>query len=149
MQRFRGSSEHTLDSKGRLIVPARFRDVLREVYTEELVVTNWKHCLRAYPLSEWELLEEKLMDPQRQRANFGDIIRGLISGMVECPLDRQGRILLPQKMREEYNIQRDVVLVGMLKHFEIWEKALWDVESRKFRENFASFEENLADLGLF
>lgn len=93
--RFRSRSEHTLDPKGRLNIPTRFREVLREVYNETLIVTNWHKSLKAFPMTEWEILEEKLLTQGRMQPGFGDFVRYVISGVTECSLDKQGRILLP------------------------------------------------------
>jgi MraZ protein len=149
VQRFRSRSEHSLDPKGRLNIPTRFRDVLRERYSENLVVTNWKNCLRAYPVPEWEALEEKLLNEGKTQANIGKFVRYLISGVTECPLDKQGRILLPPTLRTELGIARDVVLVGMLEHFEIWDKVAWEEEARHTRETFEEFNDGLSALGIF
>lgn len=146
--RFRSRSEHALDSKGRLNIPARFREVLREMYTETLVVTNWEKCLRAYPVAEWEELEEKLIDQGRMQPGFGDFVRYVISGVTECSLDKQGRILLPVSLRSEFDIEKEVVLNGMLHHFEIWDKAAWDEQTRRTRESFADFSSGLSSLGI-
>jgi len=149
VQRFRSRSEHNLDPKGRLNIPARFRDVLREQYdTEMLIVTNWQQCLRAYPVPEWEALEEKLLDQGRMQPNFGKFVRYIIAGVSECPLDKQGRILLPPTLRTDLNIDKDVVLVGMLQHFEIWDKNAWEEETRHTRETFEEFSAGLSALGI-
>ena len=146
--RFRSRSEHTLDSKGRLNIPTRFRDVLREVYTETLVVTNWEKCLRAYPVSEWEELEEKLLGQGQMEPGFGDFVRYVISGVTECTLDKQGRILVPATLRSEFEIGKDVVLNGMLQHFEIWDKTAWVEQTRKTRNRFPDFNSGLSSLGI-
>ncbi|WP_028583011.1 division/cell wall cluster transcriptional repressor MraZ [Desulfogranum mediterraneum] len=146
--RFRSRSEHTLDTKGRLNIPSRFREVLREIYSETLIVTNWDNCLRAYPLSEWEELEEKLIDQGRMQPGFADFVRYVISGVTECTLDRQGRILLPGTLRSEFEIEKDVVLNGMLHHFEIWEKNAWAAERLKTRNRFSDFSPGLSSLGI-
>lgn len=146
--RFRSRSEHTLDSKGRLNIPTRFREVLREVYTETLIVTNWDHCLRAYPVSEWEAMEEVLEEQGRRQPGFTNFVRYVISGMTECNIDKQGRILLPPTLRSEFNIEKDVVLNGMLRHFEIWNKDDWAEKARKTRENFSDFGPALSELGI-
>ncbi|MBV5316805.1 MAG: division/cell wall cluster transcriptional repressor MraZ [Desulfobulbaceae bacterium] len=149
MQRFRSHSEHSLDPKGRLNIPARFRDVLREQYDSEmLIVTNWQQCLRAYPVREWEALEEKLLDQGRMQPNFGKFVRYLIAGVSECPLDKQGRILLPPTLRAGFSIDKDVILVGMLQHFEIWDKNAWEQETRHTRETFEEFSAGLSALGI-
>ncbi|WP_457574197.1 division/cell wall cluster transcriptional repressor MraZ [Desulfolithobacter sp.] len=146
--RFRSRSEHTLDAKGRLNIPSRFREVLREVYDETLIVTNWQKSLKAYPVPEWEILEEKLLTEGRMQPGFGDFVRYVISGVTECPLDKQGRILIPGSLRTEFGIGKEVVLNGMLDHFEIWDKTAWQNETRRTRENFQNFEQGLSSLGI-
>jgi MraZ protein len=146
--RFRSRSEHTLDPKGRLNIPTRFREVLRGAYTESLVVTNWQKSLKAYPVSEWKKVEDKLIDQAASLPGFGDFVRYVISGVVECPLDKQGRILLPGTMRTEFGIGSEVVLNGMLNHFEIWDKGAWVDETRRTRDKFKDFEQGLSSLGI-
>jgi len=121
---------------------------LREVYTESLIVTNWQKSLKAYPVAEWEILEEKLVTVGRMQPGFADFVRYVISGVTECSLDKQGRILLPASLRSEFGISKQVVLNGMLDHFEIWDKTAWQNEVRRTRENFASFSEGLSSLGI-
>jgi len=146
--RFRSRSEHSLDAKGRLNIPSRFREVLREAYSESLIVTNWQKSLKAYPVAEWEILEEKLVTEGRMQPGFADFVRYVISGVTECSLDKQGRILLPASLRSEFGISKQVVLNGMLDHFEIWDKTAWQNEVRRTREDFASFSEGLSSLGI-
>lgn len=146
--RFRSRSEHTLDSKGRLNIPTRFREVLREVYTENLIVTNWHKCLRAYPVAEWEELEEKLINTEGMPPGFDDFVRYIISGVTECTVDKQGRILVPGTLRTEFNFGKEVVLNGMLHHFEIWDKNAWVEQTRKTRDRFADFSSGLSSLGI-
>lgn len=146
--RFRSRSEHTLDSKGRLNIPSRFREVLRAAYDNDLVITNWQKNLRVYPVSEWLKVEDKLRSQGASQPGFSDFIRYVISGVVECSLDKQGRILLPGTMRNEFNIGSDVVLNGMLDYFEIWDKATWDDETRRTRDKFKDFEQGLSSLGI-
>lgn len=147
--RFRSYSEHTLDPKGRLNIPTRFRDVLKEQYGSDLLmVTQWQKCLRAYPAAEWEIFENILLDKGKNQPKFGDFVRYVITGVVECPLDKQGRILLPPALRASMSIEKDVVVAGVLQFFEIWDKSAWEEVSRQTRENFTDFTENLATLGI-
>jgi len=146
--RFRSRSEHALDAKGRLNIPSRFREILREEYAEELIVTNWEKCLKAFPVPVWEQLEEKLLSQGRNQPGFSEFVRYVISGVTECPLDRQGRILLPPALRAEFGIEREVVLNGMLDHFEIWDREAWLTETRRTKANFGRFEEGLSSLGI-
>ncbi|WP_028318806.1 division/cell wall cluster transcriptional repressor MraZ [Desulfobulbus elongatus] len=149
MQRFRSHSEHTLDPKGRLNIPTRFRDVLREQYNSEmLIVTHWDKNLRAYPVAEWEALEEKLLAQEEGQPDFDELVRYIIAGVNECQVDKQGRILLPPTLRSEMGIDKDVAVVGMLRHFEIWDKKLWDEEASKTRQNFGNYRAGLAKLGI-
>ena len=147
--RFRSRSEHSLDTKGRLNIPSRFREVLREVYTEAVVVTNWQKSLKAFPVAEWENLEEKLVNEGRKQPNMADFVRYVVSGVTECPLDKQGRILLPPSLRSEFGIDKEVVLNGMLEHFEIWDKSAWQLETQRTRDRFTDFETGLSSLGIF
>jgi MraZ protein len=145
---FRSRSEHTLDSKGRLNIPSRFREVLRDSSVETLIVTNWQKSLKAYPVSEWEQVEEKLRNQAPGLTGFGDFVRYVISGVSECQLDKQGRILVPGYLRAEFGIDREVILNGMLNHFEIWDKAAWLDETRRTRDKFREFEQGLSSLGI-
>ena len=146
--RFRSRSEHSLDAKGRLNIPARFREVLSEVYSNALIVTNWQKSLKAYPVAEWEALEEKLLCQGRNQPGMSAFVRYVISGVTECSLDKQGRILLPAMLRNEFGMSKEVVLNGMLDHFEIWDKGAWQDEVRRTREDFTSFREGLSSLGI-
>ena len=145
---FRSRSEHTLDPKGRLNIPTRFREVLRDSNVENLVVTNWEKSLKVYPATEWEKVEEKLRNKGPSLPGFSDFVRYVISGVVECSLDKQGRILLPGTLRSEFGIVNEVVLNGMLDHFEIWDKGAWADETRRTRDKFKDFEQGLSSLGI-
>ena len=145
---FRGRSTHTLDSKGRLIIPARFREVLRAGYDDRLIITNLHRCLVAYPFEEWRLIENKTASLSAIDENVKAFLRLFISGAVECPLDRQGRVLIPPSLREYADLNKEIVLAGMLKNFEIWDKALWDEEINKSRENYPQLSATLAQIGI-
>jgi len=146
--RFRSRSEHSLDAKGRLNIPSRFREVLREVYSETVAVTSWDKCLKVYPAQEWEAIEEKLLNEGKKQPGLGDFLRLIVSGVAICPLDKQGRILVPPTLRGEMGIEREVVLNGMLDHFEIWDKTAWQLETKRTRERFADFGPGLSSLGI-
>jgi MraZ protein len=145
---FRGRSEHSLDGKGRLSIPARFRDVLRKQYDERLMITPWNKCLRAYPLPQWEKLEMTLLASLREQPDMKKMITYMIGGVVECALDKQSRILLSPKLREECGIGKEVVLSGVMTNFEIWNKESWEIENKPTVEDFAGFEVNLLKLGI-
>ncbi len=148
--RFRSRTEHSLDSKGRLNFPSRFREVLRQYDSELLMVTAWgTKYLRAYPLSEWEILEDKLWGQGQEQPGLIDFVRYVVSGVTECSLDKQGRILLPAPLRKVTSLKKEVVLNGMKNWVEIWDKEAWLVENRTTADNFENFGERLTKLGIF
>lgn len=154
---FRSRSDHTLDSKGRLSFPRRFRDVLNYLHTDILMVTAWGNHLRAFPLEEWEKLEAKLLEENREQRKLGEgkerrkrtnLVRFVLSGVNECCLDKQGRLQLPQSLRNEAKLEKDVVLTGMIKWVEIWNRDAWQEEHAASQENFEDFVDDLAELGI-
>lgn len=145
---FRGRSIHTLDAKGRIRIPTRFRDTLKARYDDRLVITNLDRCLIAFPLQEWEIIEEKLGSLSLVRQDVKAFQRFFISGATECSFDKQGRILIPQTLREHASLEREVVLAGMLRSFEVWSKDLWDEEIKRAHDNFAEITTTLAELGI-
>lgn len=144
--RFRSRSEHNLDAKGRLSIPTRFREVLRSEFSENLIVTNWHKCLKAYPVQVWENLEVTLLGQGKKQAGMASFVRYVISGVTECTLDKQGRILVPPALRADFDITKEVILNGMLDHFEIWNKTDWESETRQTRDQFETFD--LSALGI-
>ena len=145
---FRGRSIHTLDAKGPIRIPARFRDILKTRYEDRLVITNLDRCLVAYPLQEWETIEEKLGSLSLVRQDVKAFQRFFISGATECNFDKQGRVLIPQTLREHASLEREVVLAGMLRSFEIWSKDYWDQEIKSAHDNFSQITTTLAELGI-
>jgi len=145
---FRGRSEHSLDGKGRLSIPARFRDILRKQYDERLMVTPWMKCLKAYPLPQWEKMEITLLARLQEQPDMKKMIRYMIGGVVECSLDKQGRILLPPKLREECGVDKDVVVSGVMTYFEILDKKSWEIDSKPTPDDFNKFEVSLLSSGL-
>ncbi len=146
--RFRSRSEHTLDAKGRLNIPSRFRDVLVSHGHEVLMVTNWHKCLKAFPVKVWERIETTLLVQGKKQPGMDSFRRYVISGVAECGLDKQGRILLPPTLRSDFDLKKDVVLNGMLDHFEIWDKTAWEKERKLTRDKFSDFEQSLSALGI-
>ena len=144
--RFRSRSEHNLDVKGRLNIPSRFREVLRREFSEIIIVTNWHKCLKAYPVQVWENLETILLGEGKKQPGMASFVRYVISGVTKCPLDKQGRILVPPALRNDFGITKEVVLSGMLDHFEIWSKTDWDSETKQTRDQFDNFD--LSALGI-
>lgn len=117
-----------MDDKGRITIPPRYRDILKGRQEQQLVVTNLDGYLIAFPSSEWEIIEQKFSQTSDLRQGHRSFIRFFVSGASECPLDRQGRILLPPNLREYAKLDKDVVLAGAIHCFEIWDRANWDKE---------------------
>lgn len=145
---FRGRFLHAIDEKGRIMVPAKFREELRTRYDERLIITNFDNCLVAYPFAEWQRLEEKLSQKSWVKKEVRSFIRFFISGATECPLDDQGRVLIPPTLREYAALEKEVVLAGMLNRIEIWNNERWDQENRASVENLDTLTEVLAELGV-
>jgi len=145
---FRGRSNHILDAKGRLSIPARFREVLKQRYGNQgLIITNLPECLVAYPWLEWQKLEEKLLSYAVDPPELRLYKRYFLGSAEECFPDRQGRILIPAHLRQEAGIDREVVLLGMLNSFEIWSPKRLEPEFKKARENFSQLSRVVAELG--
>ncbi len=145
---FRGRFEYAIDSKGRLSIPAKFREFLTEKYDDRLIVTNFDRCLVAYPYEEWRVLEERVSSLSMVKKETRAFQRFFISGATECPIDKLGRILIPPTLREYAQLERNAVIAGMLKKFEIWSKERWAEEISRSQENFEGNSEALAELGL-
>jgi len=143
---FRGSFEHTVDSKGRVSVPSKFRDIIADRYEGRLVLAmDYDKCLMVYPLEEWEKLEEKIKTLSAVKQEVKDFRRFLFSSATECELDKQGRILLPSGHRDHAGIKKNVMLVGIIDKIEIWDANAWEARNT---QNGDKIGEALAALGL-
>jgi len=123
---FKGTYRHRIDPKGRLPVPAAFRRALGAVGAEGLVATPLDQCLAVYPLAEWRRLEAQLRQLPSFSRDVKALTRLLTSRAVDCPLDVQGRILLPAALRAGARLAGEVTVVGVLDRFELWAPEAWD-----------------------
>ena len=145
---FRGRSNHIIDSKGRISVPARFRDLIKTNGDPRLIVTNSDQCLAVYTYIEWQVIEEKVGQLSLVDRDIRAYKRFFISGACECSLDSQSRILIPPTLREHASLEKEVILAGQLKYFEIWDKVKFEEELTKSKNNLPILEDKLASLGL-
>lgn len=145
---FRGQSINRLDSKGRLRIPTKFRDILQNHYTDALIVTVMGKCLVAYPPEDWDKMETKALTFSQVDPEHRAFMRRVISSAEECEFDKQGRILIPPLLRESANLDQEVMLAGMLTNFEIWNKELWDQQMDLSEENYQQIATKMADFGL-
>jgi MraZ protein len=144
---FRGRSKHFLDEKGRLAIPARFREALQAKSNQILVLTNHDNCLWAFAQDEWKTIEENAARmPQLDHA-VNTYLRYFISGAQEC-LVKQGRITIPPDLREISGLKKEVVLVGGLKLFEIWDRERWEEEFERAKRDFPQVSQALQGLGI-
>lgn len=123
----RGAHAISLDSKGRLAIPTRFRDALREECDGLLICTIdiSNPCLLLYPLAEWELIEKKLRTLSSTHPQERRLQRLLLGHAAECELDGNGRCLIPGPLRQHAGLDRKIMLVGQLNRFEIWDEGRW------------------------
>ncbi|MDX1386496.1 MAG: division/cell wall cluster transcriptional repressor MraZ [bacterium] len=145
---FRGRFEYTIDEKGRTSLPAKFREVLSANYDERLMITSFDQCLWAYPLPEWQEIEEKIAALPQFRSQVKALQRVFVSGATECPLDKQGRIIIPPTLREYGGLKKEVMFVGMTKRIEIWSKERWKEIFADSQKQIEGATDDLADLGL-
>jgi MraZ protein len=134
-----------MDSKGRVSVPSKFRDIIADRYDGRLVLSmDYDKCLTVYPLEEWEKLEEKIKTLSLVKQEVKDFRRFLLSSATECELDKQGRILLPSPHREHAGISKNVTFVGIIDKIEIWDVKTWEARNS---QNGNKIGEALAALG--
>ena len=146
MSDFMGEYDHSVDEKGRINVPAKFRKVLPEEYKDTFVVTLWfEGCIAGYGIDEWERVKAKLrgLSPMQRRTR--QIIRLIVSRAVEVTVDKQGRITLPKTMLEKAQVKDRVKMIGVLERFEIWNPQEYD---RSIADSEDIFEEAVEELGL-
>lgn len=120
---FMGEYNHTIDAKGRLIVPSRFREKLGE---EFVVTKGLDDCLFVYPLDEWAHIEEAFRKVPLTNKKARDFVRFFFAGAASCEVDKQGRILLPQSLRTYAGLEKEIVSAGVLNRVEIWDKEKWE-----------------------
>ena len=139
---FMGEYNHTVDAKGRFIVPSKFREQLGD---EFVVTKGLDGCLFVYENTEWKVLEEKLHTLPLTNANARKFSRFFLAGATSCEVDKQGRILLPQILRDFAGIEKEAVLVGVGSRIEIWSRERW-LEANSY-DDMEEIAENMEGLG--
>lgn len=142
---FMGEYSHTIDTKGRLIIPSRFREELGETF---VVTKGLDGCLFVFSDEEWKAFEIKLKSLPLTNKNARQFARFFVAGATPCELDKQGRILLPATLREFAGLEKDVVLTGMLNRIEIWSKEKWNENNSLDDVAMDEIAEQMTDLGL-
>lgn len=144
---FRGINSITIDGKGRLAVPTRYRDALTAQDKVSLVVTidPEETCLLLYPAEEWQIIENKLQSLPSFNVAARRIQRLLIGHATDVELDSNGRILLPQLLRDYAQLDKKVVMIGQGNKFEVWDESLWQTRREQWLAEEASKEDGLPD----
>lgn len=140
-----GEYEHSLDVKGRLIMPAKLREDIGEKF---IITKGLDGCLFGFSQNEWSNFEEKLKTLPLTNKNARDFVRFFLSGAIECEIDKQGRFLIASNLREYANMEKDVVIIGVGTRLEIWNKDKW--KEYNSEENISADEiaENMTMLGI-
>ena len=133
-----GEFHHTLDGKGRLILPSRFRELLGNGF---VITRGLEKCLFVYTNEQWATVQERLQNLAFTNATNRAFIRFFLSGAIDCQLDRQGRVLLPQNLRDYAKLDRDAAIIGVLDRLEIWDRTSWE----EYRDHTDDDFENLAE----
>jgi MraZ protein len=150
MAAFSGKYYYSVDPKGRVMIPAPFREIIAANYSPTLIVTNAPvdRCLQVYPLEEWNVLQEKVRSLPKNNKSVKLFMRNVIGSAVETTLDKPGRVLIPASLREDTGINGDIVIVGQLEKIEIWSRSLWEDVTDLTKIDLDAYEEELGDLGL-
>lgn len=140
-----GEYEHSLDAKGRLILPSKIREDMGEKF---IITKGLDKCLFGFSHTEWANFEEKLKTLPLTNKNARDFVRFFLSGAIECEIDKQGRFLITSNLREYAKLEKDTVIIGVGTRIEIWDKEKW--KSYNSDENISADEiaENMTMLGI-
>ncbi len=142
---FMGEYHHNLDAKGRLIVPAKFREQLGANF---VLTRGMDGCLFGYPDSEWQALQAKLAQLPLTKKDARTFVRFLYSAATECEVDKQGRINVPKSLMDHAALDKECVLVGVANRIEVWSAERWQSFADSAAEDFDEISENLMDFGL-
>lgn len=141
-----GEHNHSVDPKGRIIIPSKFREELSEGFT---ITKGLDNCLFLYPNNEWNQFRDNLLTLKDTTNKDARLFKRFFLGSAESgSLDKQGRVLLSQTLRNFAGLEKDIVLVGMLERIEIWDKARWDENNAAVEENMDDIAARLQELGL-
>lgn len=150
MPAFSGKYYYTLDPKGRLIIPAPFREIISSNYNPKLYMVNaaFDNCLHIYPQEEWQKLEDKV----RLLPSMDDAVkyfkRKVIASAQEVELDKQGRVLVPASLREDAGLHSDIAIVGQIDRIDLWDRKEWDLVTDASKVDRKAVEAKLTGFGL-
>ncbi|MEK7286503.1 MAG: division/cell wall cluster transcriptional repressor MraZ [Nitrospirota bacterium] len=152
-----GRYDHTIDTNGRLSIPSKFRDYLTLYSDAKVVMTTSPvdSCVTVYPLPEWDLIKKRVAQQIESVSASGndflkrkDFLRIFYSRAVDCPLDKQGRILLPAHLREQAVLDKETVLIGCVNLIEIWDVVKWQEKEAAVLQDSIELQKAMAGLGI-
>ena len=141
---FMGEYSHSIDAKGRLIMPAKFREQLGD---EFVVTKSPDKCLYVYTNEDWKNFEEKLSTLPITNKGTRQFVRFFLAGAATCEVDKQGRILLPAVLREYAQLDKEVILAGTSKRIEIWNKERYLEDQKEYENNIDEIAANMEEFG--
>jgi MraZ protein len=142
---FLGENRHTLDPKGRIIMPSRLRQKLGSVF---YATKGLDHCIFIYTIEEWEKLEDKIQTLPFMKGDVRSFTRVFFSGACELEMDRQGRVLLPANLKDHAEIDKDVVIAGVGSRLELWSVERWEEYQAEAAKSFEEITEKLVEFNL-
>lgn len=137
---FMGEFNHSIDNKGRLIIPAKFRSQLGENF---VITRGMDRCLSGYSKDEWNTLKGQLEKLPMTKKNVRQFVRLIYSAAIECEFDKQGRVNLSNTLIDYANIKKKCVIVGVSSHFEIWDEDAWNKYSQQAADDFDEVAEDI------
>jgi MraZ protein len=140
-----GEYHYNIDQKGRLMIPAKFRT---KFGLEAIVTKGLENCLFVFPKDEWEKVVEKILKLPLSQANSRAFTRLMLAGAYETQIDNQGRILIPEYLRQYANLTKKVVIVGLYSRFEVWDEKSWEEYKKQSESQAQEIAEKLSDLGI-
>ncbi len=142
---FLGEFRHSLDKKGRVILPAKFREALRDGV---IITRGLDNCLWIFPRAEWYQIEDRVRKLSVTKNNARRFTRFLLGGATEEELDRQGRVSLPNHLIEYAELTKDIVIIGVSNRLEVWSRENWEKYAKEAEESFVDVAEELTEFGI-
>ena len=140
-----GEYAHNLDTKGRMAIPAKFRE---KITAGAIITRGLDNCLFLFTAAEWELLAAKLVALPLAQADSRAFVRLMFAGAMDVPLDNQGRILIPDYLRRYAGLSREVIVTGLYNRIEIWDRETWNRYQKKTESASEEIAERLGELGI-
>jgi len=142
---FIGEYNHVMDTKGRLSIPSKLREDLGETF---IVTKGLDNCLFVYPLDEWKVLENKLKQLPMTNREARAFVRFFFAGATECELDKQGRVRIPNNLREHALLNKEAIIIGVATRIEIWSKEQWEKYNSDVDLSYDDIAAKMQELGI-